>query len=113
LESTRYMRNQLLRDSDWASMAHSIELRVPLVDVELTRFVSQQRRQGQALSKRDLAAATRPSLPQALTQRPKTGFTVPVRDWMQPTGKEQAPQAERGLRDWQQTAFNACTGALA
>jgi asparagine synthase (glutamine-hydrolysing) len=113
LETTRYMRNQLLRDSDWASMAHSIELRVPLVDVELTRFVSQQRRQGQALSKQDLAAAAHPSLPQALTQRPKTGFTVPVRDWMQPTGQEQAPQAERGLRGWQHTAFNACTGAVA
>ena len=27
-----YMRNQLLRDTDWASMAHSLEVRVPLVD---------------------------------------------------------------------------------
>ena len=33
LESTRYLRNQLLRDSDWASMAHSVELRTPLVGV--------------------------------------------------------------------------------
>ena len=28
LESTWYMRNQLLRDSDWAGMAHSLEIRV-------------------------------------------------------------------------------------
>ena len=35
LESSLYMRNQLLRDTDWASMAHSLEVRVPLVDVEL------------------------------------------------------------------------------
>ena len=34
LESGLYMRNQLLRDSDWASMAHSVELRTPLVDFE-------------------------------------------------------------------------------
>jgi asparagine synthase (glutamine-hydrolysing) len=32
LETARYMRNQLLRDADWASMAWSVELRVPLVD---------------------------------------------------------------------------------
>jgi asparagine synthase (glutamine-hydrolysing) len=27
LETTLYLRNQLLRDADWASMAHSLELR--------------------------------------------------------------------------------------
>ena len=35
LESAHYMRNQLLRDADWAGMAHSLEIRVPLVDVNL------------------------------------------------------------------------------
>ena len=35
LESSLYMRNQLLRDTDWASMAHSLEVRVPLVDIKL------------------------------------------------------------------------------
>ena len=37
LETSLYMRNQLLRDADWASMAHSLEVRVPLVDVQLLR----------------------------------------------------------------------------
>ena len=37
LEASLYMRNQLLRDADWASMAHSLEVRVPLVDVQLLR----------------------------------------------------------------------------
>src|SRR5262249_3771932 len=32
LESAQYMRNQLLRDADWAGMAHGVEIRVPLVD---------------------------------------------------------------------------------
>ena len=32
LETSLYMRNQLLRDADWAGMAHSIEIRVPYVD---------------------------------------------------------------------------------
>ena len=35
LEYTVYLRNQLLRDSDWASMANSIELRIPFVNKEL------------------------------------------------------------------------------
>src|SRR6516225_695875 len=41
LESSLYMRNQLLRDTDWASMAHSLEVRVPLVDSKLlSQFAS-------------------------------------------------------------------------
>ena len=40
IESTTYLRNQLLRDSDWASMDHSVELRTPLVDAWLLRDVS-------------------------------------------------------------------------
>ncbi len=35
LESTQYMRHQLLRDADWAGMAHGVEIRVPLVDKTL------------------------------------------------------------------------------
>ena len=40
LEMSRYMRNQLLRDADWAGMAHSVEIRVPLVDVQLLRDIA-------------------------------------------------------------------------
>lgn len=35
IESMTYLRNQLLRDSDWASMGHGVELRTPLVDAWL------------------------------------------------------------------------------
>ena len=35
LELSLYMRNQLLKDSDVMSMAHGLELRVPLVDKTL------------------------------------------------------------------------------
>src|SRR5205814_6347334 len=37
LEASMYMRNQLLRDTDWTSMAHSLEVRTPLVDAYLLR----------------------------------------------------------------------------
>jgi asparagine synthase (glutamine-hydrolysing) len=98
LEATQYMRNQLLRDADWAGMAHSLELRVPLVDVELCRRVAQECRAGRIYRKPDLAAVARPPLPHAVTYRPKTGFSVPVRDWLM----AQRPAApERGVRAWQ------------
>lgn len=102
LEATLYMRNQLLRDADWAGMAHSIELRVPLVDLELTRYISAQRSRGRIFSKRDLAGAANPALPDDLVRRPKTGFTVPVRDWMGPRPAAETLM-ERGLRGWQRT----------
>ena len=40
LESIYYLRNQLLRDSDWASMYHGVELRTPLVDITLLEDLS-------------------------------------------------------------------------
>src|SRR5262249_49710348 len=51
LESCWYMRNQLLRDSDWAGMAHSIEIRVPLVDIELLRATAKWIASGQPPTK--------------------------------------------------------------
>ncbi len=35
LEMSVYLRQQLLRDADWAGMAHSVEIRTPLVDFKL------------------------------------------------------------------------------
>src|SRR5207302_4680516 len=40
LESAHYMRNQLLRDADWAGMAHGVEIRVPLVDATLLKTLA-------------------------------------------------------------------------
>jgi asparagine synthase (glutamine-hydrolysing) len=83
MESTQYMRNQLLRDSDWASMAHSLELRTPLVDARLHRDIANGNfepglSQGKAAAIR-LAA---PGLPPSLWTRPKTGFYIPVMQWL-------------------------------
>ncbi|HEV8241705.1 MAG TPA: asparagine synthase (glutamine-hydrolyzing) [Thermoanaerobaculia bacterium] len=79
LETARYLRHQLLRDSDWAAMAHSVELRVPLVDPWLRE---QAARHGFAPARRDgKAAAVRaaaPELPAALFARRKTGFYAPI-----------------------------------
>lgn len=85
METARYMRNQLLRDSDWASMASSVELRVPFVDAWLrsrlaTNGFEPARGEGKAALVRRLA----PELPAALFARPKSGFYIPVMEWIEP-----------------------------
>lgn len=59
------MRNQLLRDADWAGMAHSLEIRVPFVDLELLRQVVPIVGSADAPDRRDLARAVS-SLPAEL-----------------------------------------------
>ncbi len=79
LETARYLRHQLLRDSDWASMAWSVELRVPLVDAVLHRHAQRvgfapARQHGKVTAVR----AAAPELPDELFGRKKTGFYVPL-----------------------------------
>ncbi len=76
LEATLYMRNQLLRDADWAAMAHSVEVRTPLVDAWLLRQLAP------VLLRGDGKTLLASSLPPYLRNRPKTGFFVPVKEWM-------------------------------
>jgi asparagine synthase (glutamine-hydrolysing) len=84
-ETTGYMRNTLLRDSDVFSMAHSLELRVPFVDREVARVAmtlpdSVKLRRG--VSKPILFEAMADLLPPSLQKSPKRGFTLPFERWM-------------------------------
>ncbi len=84
LEANFYLRNQLLRDSDWASMAHSLELRTPLVDVTLLRSLAPalvNRPMGME-KKLPLANAPQNALPSSVVNRPKTGFSLPMERWL-------------------------------
>jgi len=83
LESTQYMRNQLLRDADWVGMAHSLEIRVPLVDLTLLRALAPlipALKQGSG--KAALAKAPVKPLPNDVVNRAKTGFNVPTGNWI-------------------------------
>jgi asparagine synthase (glutamine-hydrolysing) len=101
LEASWYMRNQLLRDTDWASMTHSLEVRVPFVDWTLWRRLASLMRSAQ-VGKDSLARVPAMPLPQAVLGRPKTGFQVPTRQWM--TDVEGTPK-QRGLRGWAQFVY--------
>ncbi len=98
LEFSWYMRNQLLRDADWAGMAHSLEIRLPLVDVGLFKAVAPFLVGAEPPGKLDAVATLEKSLPEALLHRRKTGFGTPVRDWIAARTPSNAQQ--RGLRGW-------------
>jgi len=97
LELTWYMRHQLLRDTDWASMAHALEVRVPLVDIVLLRSLGPYMQAGRGLSKALMARTPTRPLPEEVLRRSKTGFTVPIRQWLM---ANRQVCGERGLRGW-------------
>jgi len=96
LESCWYMRNQLLRDTDWSSMAHGVEVRVPLVDFALLESLGPAIACSNPPTKGELAACCS-GIPAAIGTRAKTGFTTPVRQWIAQDGET---CATRGLRGW-------------
>jgi asparagine synthase (glutamine-hydrolysing) len=99
LETAWYMRNQLLRDADWAGMAHSVEIRTPLADLELIRVVSALQARGKIEKhKRDMIKLPSKPLPSAVVERNKTGFAVPVRQWLSQVQCDS--DDKRGLRSW-------------
>jgi asparagine synthase (glutamine-hydrolysing) len=114
LESAHYMRNQLLRDADWAGMAHSLEIRVPLVDFTLlgalapaiTTFTH-------GAGKAALAAVPTVPLPNVIVTRAKSGFGVPTSAWMNAaSGEASGPigcvREAKGLvsRRWSRVVLN-------
>jgi asparagine synthase (glutamine-hydrolysing) len=99
LEMTHYMRNQLLRDADWAGMAHSLEIRVPFLDVDLLRAVALASTRTK-VSRRNLFRDIHDAeTAKSIFGRRKTGFMVPLRQW---AGDVAAPDSSRnrGLRGW-------------
>ena len=84
-ELVGYMRDMLLRDADQMTMATSLELRVPFLDHELVDYVvhlpvREKTRYGG--TKGLLVESCRDLLPTAVFQRPKSGFGLPMGQWM-------------------------------
>jgi asparagine synthase (glutamine-hydrolysing) len=101
LETYWYMKNQLLRDTDWASMAHSLEVRVPIVDVQVYKMVSLLNASGYQQGKKEFGCCPSGRLPDEILNKPKTGFAVPVREWLLSHSDDHQQQfMYRGLRGW-------------
>jgi asparagine synthase (glutamine-hydrolysing) len=85
LESRCYMLNTLLRDSDGMSMAHGLELRVPLIDHQLAdkllALPGAWKLDGN-VPKPLLVGALKGALPNEIVHRKKQGFTLPFERWL-------------------------------
>lgn len=81
LEMTTYMRNQLLRDSDVASMAFGLELRVPFVDKVLIDRINTIPAELRLRQGKKLLIEAVPEIPNWVLERPKQGFRFPFDEW--------------------------------
>ena len=85
LDLRTYMGDDILVKVDRASMAVSLEVRVPFLDHRLVELATRmplkfklQGRQGKAI----LKSAMKSRLPSAVTSRGKKGFGMPVAHWL-------------------------------
>ena len=84
LETSIYMQNQLLRDSDVYSMWHGLELRVPFLDknvIQLARSIDPSIKYNRAQKKYLMVQAFKNDLPRKVWDRQKQGFGFPFDKW--------------------------------
>jgi asparagine synthase (glutamine-hydrolysing) len=85
LDIQTYLTDNILTKVDIASMAHSLEVRCPLIDQDLMVFAASlpgELKLRGLTTKRILREVARPLLPEKILTRPKQGFGLPVDRWM-------------------------------
>ena len=99
LDMKTYLVGDILTKVDRASMAHSLEVRVPLLDHQLMEWLSGlapdlklRGREGKYLFKKALEA----HLPHEILYRPKMGFSVPLAGWFRGPLRQRVKQAVLG-----------------
>ena len=101
-EVANFLGERLLRDTDWAGMAVSLEVRVPLIDhgvVEAVAAVASQRRFEPLGKKGLLREVALAKLDPAIFDRPKSGFVLPIEAWCRQRLKDEVAEvlADPGL----------------
>jgi asparagine synthase (glutamine-hydrolysing) len=90
-ETKRYLHDQVLRDTDVFSMAHSLEVRVPLLDhriVEHAAAVRPSEKMAGDMNKPLLVRGVDDPLLLEASQRRKQGFSFPMDRWMKQSSRE-------------------------
>jgi asparagine synthase (glutamine-hydrolysing) len=99
LDIQTYLTDDILTKVDIASMAHSLEVRCPLVDQKLMAFAASvpgEMKLRRLTTKRILREVAKPLLPEKILTRRKQGFGLPVDRWMR---EELAPLSRDVLLD--------------
>ncbi len=90
METRFFMKNQLLKDTDFMSMTHAVEVRVPFLDQELIRnlaHINPAVKYNNEKPKALLVNSFIKLLPEAIWNRPKKGFTFPLQQWLRHSDK--------------------------
>lgn len=99
LDLKTYLVGDILTKVDRASMAHALEVRVPLLDHQLVEWMAGmppgmklKNREGKYIFKKGLE----PHLPEDILYRPKMGFAVPLASWFKGPLKEKVKNSLLG-----------------
>jgi asparagine synthase (glutamine-hydrolysing) len=110
LDLKTYLVGDINTKVDRASMAHSLEVREPLMDHELIEWLatlpSSMKVRGQE-GKYLLKKAMEPHLPHDVLYRPKMGFAVPLASWFRGPLRRRVREAVLGPRLAETGWFNA------
>jgi asparagine synthase (glutamine-hydrolysing) len=85
LDTRHFLADHNLNYTDRAGMAVGVEVRVPLLDLDVVKFaahVPAQLKQRGRVGKAIFKQAMQPYLPRAVIYRPKSGFGAPLRRWL-------------------------------
>lgn len=85
LEQTFFLADHNLSYTDKTGMAEGVEIRVPLLDIDLVAFaatIPTRYKIRRGVTKWIFRKAMEPYLPHGVIYRPKTGFGVPLRAWL-------------------------------
>ena len=99
IDMKTYLVGDILTKVDRASMAHSLEVRVPLLDHKFVEWVSTipSKLKLRGSSGKDIfKKALEPYLPNDILYRPKMGFAVPLAKWFRGPLKERVRAALLG-----------------
>lgn len=94
---TTYLPDDLLVKSDRSSMYNSLEMRVPLLDIELVKYamsVNYHKNIDLFKTKKQLRTIARKYFPRQIIYRKKKGFGIPLSKWMT---EELVPLVKREL----------------
>ncbi|HXW57363.1 MAG TPA: asparagine synthase (glutamine-hydrolyzing) [Candidatus Cybelea sp.] len=100
LELRSYLVNTLLRDTDVMSMSHSLEVRVPFLDLSLVEYVlslPESLKAKASTPKSLLIESVRDLLPEEVTSQAKRTFTFPWSVWLR---GDLGKRVGASLREW-------------
>ena len=99
LEIKYYLCSKILRDSDWTSMSHSIEMRMPFVDWFFFQKLLPLLKSNINIGKKNLLDCVKNKIPNELYNRKKTGFGIPHKSYFEKLSNSKT-EYSHPIKDW-------------